>query len=53
MLPADDLTIGTPLLFKGDDAGELFDVLTTWRGQTDSQHVTRAIDDALKQRGSS
>lgn len=53
MLPADDLAIGTPLLFKRDDADELFDVLTTWRGQVDSPKVTRAIEDALKQRGSS
>ncbi len=50
MLPARDLTIGTPLLFLRNDPAELFDVVSTWRSQATAENVKRAIDDALNQR---
>ena len=53
MLPADDLAIGTPLLFKGDDAREIFGVLATWKDLADSPQVIGAIDNALKHGGTS
>ena len=49
MLPADDLTIGTPLLLRKEDPAELFAVLTIWKGQVSAQPVKNAIDNALKQ----
>lgn len=49
MLPADDLTIGTPLLFRQEDPPELFAVLAIWNGQVSTQPVRNAIDNALKQ----
>jgi len=44
MLPADDVAIGTPLLFTKHDHGDLFGVLRTWKGQVGSQSVKNAID---------
>lgn len=49
MLPPDDLAIGTPLLFTKNDHGDLFGVLSTWKGQVGSRPVKSAIDNALKQ----
>lgn len=50
MLPAQNLEIGTPLLFKADDAAELFEVLQTWKAQASAENVKRSIDNALAQR---
>lgn len=49
MLPADDVALGTPLLFTKDDDPQLFAVLGDWRGKVSSEPVKAAIDDALKQ----
>lgn len=50
MLPPDDVSVATPLLFAPSDHADLFDVLTGWKGQVSSQPVKNAIDAALKQR---
>jgi len=49
MLPAEDLALGTPLLFTKDDDPELFSVLGEWRERTSNQQLRNAIDNALKQ----
>jgi hypothetical protein len=50
MLPADDLAVGTPLLFAKDDHEDLFGVLGGWKAHASSGPVKAAIDNALKQR---
>lgn len=52
MLPADDLQIGTPLLFKKGDPAALFELLTIWKKQASSQPVLAAIDHALGEQAS-
>ena len=52
MLPPDDLTIATPLLFTKDDPADVFSVLDTWQGQVTGA-VKTAVENALKQRGGS
>jgi hypothetical protein len=49
MLPADDITLGTPLLITKDDPAALFEVLRTWHDQVTGQ-VRAAVENALKQR---
>lgn len=49
MLPPDDLSVGTPLLFAANDPEDVFRVLTAWYGQT-SGAVKAAVKNALDQR---
>ena len=49
MLPPDDLSVGTPLLFAANDPADVFRVLTAWYGQT-SGAVKAAVKNALDQR---
>jgi KAP-like P-loop domain-containing protein len=53
MLPPQDVSIGTPLLFAADDPAALFEVLGGWKQQASTQQVKAAIDEALKLRGGS
>ena len=50
MLPGDEVTVGTPLLFASDDHAELFEVLGHWKGSASRQPVIAALDDARNQR---
>jgi KAP family P-loop domain len=51
MLPPQDVTVGTPLLFAAGDHADLFEVLRGWKAQASSQPVKNAIDNALSQQG--
>lgn len=52
MLPGEELTAGTPLLFAKDDHTELFAALEQWKKSATRTPVIAAIDDAVKQRES-
>jgi hypothetical protein len=49
MLPPDDVSVATPLLFVASDHADLFGVLSGWKEQVDNQQVKNAIDNALNQ----
>ena len=50
MLPPEELTIATPLLFAKDDDPQLFEVLEHWKSASARNEVVAAIDGALKER---
>jgi hypothetical protein len=50
MLPPDDVTIGTPLLFVPGDPADILAVLNEWKSQASSQPVKNAIDSVLNPR---
>jgi hypothetical protein len=52
MLPGEEVTAGTPLLFAKDDHAELLAVLEQWKASATRQPIVAAIDDALAQRES-
>jgi len=52
MLPGEEVTAGTPLLFAKDDHADLFAALEQWKKSATRPPVIAAIDDALKQRES-
>jgi hypothetical protein len=49
MLPPEEVTIATPLLFAATDSGEVRSVLSTWRGQIPAGPVRTAIQTASNQ----
>jgi len=51
MLPGEEVTAGTPLLFAKDDHSDLFAALEQWKGSAARQPIIAAIDDALQQQG--
>lgn len=50
MLPGDEVTAGTPLLFLPSDPAELFEVLEGWKFASQRQPIINAIDEALRER---
>lgn len=52
MLPGEEVTAGTPLLFAKDDHAELFAALGQWKKSATRPPIIAAIDDALKQQES-
>ncbi len=53
MLPPDDVTIGTPLLFTRDDHAEILAVLNEWKNLASNQLIKNAIDSVLNPRRTS